>query len=245
MRTPAALAAAAVALRATLLPPTAPAQTHFVPSAVEPAKQSSHLVSRQVMIVAGLLFAGAVMGDQEFQEETQEGRDGLTNSAARMGNTFGDWRFIVPALTTVYVAGDIAGSSGVKRTAVQAAASAVLATAIAGGLKYAAGRTRPYAARTSFDFHPFSGASSFPSGHTAVAFALATAVADQTRDGWSDYVLYGAATLTALSRINDNKHWASDVLVGGLVGHLSARWVTRRMAPLEVTPAGLSVHLRF
>jgi membrane-associated phospholipid phosphatase len=141
------------------------------------------------------------------------------------------------------VAGDIAGSSAVKRTAVQAAAA--LATALAGGLKYTVGRARPYAVGGSFDFRPFSGASSFPSGHTAVAFALATAVADQTRDGWSDYVLDGAATLTALSRINDNRHWTSDVLVGGLVGHFSARWVTRRMGPLRVTPAGLSVYLRF
>jgi PAP2 superfamily len=237
--------AALLAAVLTLLPSLASAQTRFVPSAVEPAKQSSHLVSRRVVMVAGLLFAGAVMGDQEFQEETQEGRDGLSNSAARVGNTFGDWRFIVPTLTAAYVAGDIAGSKGVKSAAVQAAAAAVLATAVAGGLKYAVGRTRPYAARTSFDFHPFSGASSFPSGHTAVAFALATAVADQTQDRWSDYVLYGAATLTALSRINDNKHWASDVLVGGLVGHLSARWMTRRMGPLQVTPAGLSVYLRF
>ncbi len=237
--------AALLAAVLTLLPALASAQTQLVPSAVEPAKQSSHLVSRRVLTVAGLLFAGAVMGDQEVQEETQEDRDGLTNSAARAGNTFGDWRFIVPALTAAYVAGDIAGSSGVKGTAVQAAASAVLATAVAGGLKYAVGRSRPYAARTSFDFHPFSGASSFPSGHTAVAFALATAVADRTRDGWSDYLLYGAATLTALSRINDNKHWASDVLIGGLVGHLSARWVARQMGPLQVTPAGLSVRLRF
>jgi membrane-associated phospholipid phosphatase len=160
-----------------------------------------------------------------------------------LGNTFGDWRFIVPAITAGYVAGDIAGSSAVKRTAVQAAAA--LATALAGGLKYTVGRARPYAVGGSFDFRPFSGASSFPSGHTAVAFALATAVADQTRDGWSDYVLDGAATLTALSRINDNRHWTSDVLVGGLVGHFSARWVTRRMGPLRVTPAGLSVYLRF
>jgi membrane-associated phospholipid phosphatase len=237
----AALAAAVL----TLFPPPASAQTLFVPSAVEPARQSSSLVSQRVVTAAGLLFAGALIGDQEFQEEVQEERDGLTNSAARMGNTFGDWRFIVPAITAAYVAGDIAGSSAVKSTAVQAGAAAVLATAVAGGLKYAFGRTRPNTARTSFDFHPFSGASSLPSGHTAVAFALATAVADRTHDGWSDYVLYGAASLTALSRINDNRHWASDVLVGALVGHLSARWVTRRMGPLQVTPAGLSVYLRF
>ena len=241
MLTRAALAAAVL----TLFPPPASAQTSFVPTAVEPAKQSSRLASRPLLTAAGLLFAGALVGDQEFREEAQESRDGLTDSAARMGNSFGDWRFIVPAVTAAYLAGDLAGNSVVKRTAFQAGASAVLATAVTGALKYTLGRARPYAARSSFDFHPFSGASSFPSGHTAVAFALATAVADQTHDAWSDYALYGAASPTALARINDNKHWNSDVLVGALVGHLSARWVIRRTGPLQVTPAGVSVSLRF
>ena len=31
-------------------------------------------------------------------------------------------------------------------------------------------------------------------------------------------VMYGGAGLIALSRMYDNKHWASDVLIGGLIG---------------------------
>jgi hypothetical protein len=55
------------------------------------------------------------------------------------------------------------------------------------------GRARPYAASTNLEFHPFSRATSVPSGHTAA------------------------------------KHWASDVLIGGLIGHFSARWVGREL----------------
>lgn len=226
------LATAALALQVAVYPPPAPAQ-------------ADRLVSAQVLTVAGLLFAGALAGDYEFREESQERRDGLSNAAAMVGNSFGDWRFIVPGLTAGYLAAEIAGSDGTKGTVVRAGAAAALATGLVGGVKFAFGRERPYAAGTSFEFRPFSGASSFPSGHTAVAFALATAVADRTDDPWSDYVLYGAATLTALSRVNDNKHWVSDVLAGGLLGHLSARWVSRRMGPVQVTPAGLSVSLRW
>lgn len=239
------LATAALALRATLFPAPAPGQTARVPLAAEPPPPAGNLVSRQVLTVAGLLFAGALAGDYEFRDESQERRNGLSDGLARVGNTFGDWRFIVPGLTVGYLAGDIAGSGGVREAVVQAGAAAALATGLAGGLKLAVGRARPYAAGNSFEFRPFSGATSFPSGHTAVAFALATAVADHTHDGWSDYVLYGAATLTALSRVNDNKHWATDVLAGGLVGHLSARWVSRRLGPIQVTPAGLSVYLNW
>jgi hypothetical protein len=244
MPTRATLATAALALLATLLPASAPAQAN-VPLAVEPSNQGGELVSRPVLKVVGLLFAGALMGDYEFRDEAQERRDGLTNAVAEVGNSFGDWRYLVPALSAGYLTAEITGSDGLKRTFVQAGAAAALATGITGGLKYTVGRARPYAAGNSFDFRPFSGANSFPSGHAAAAFAIATAVADQTTDGWSDYVLYGAATLTALSRINDNKHWTSDVLVGALVGHVSARWVTRRMGPIQVTPGGLSVYLRF
>jgi membrane-associated phospholipid phosphatase len=120
-----------------------------------------------------------------------------------------------------------------------------LATGISSAVKYTVGRSRPDVAGTNIEFRPFSGSASFPSGHTAAAFAIATAVADQTHDPWSDYLLYGAASVTALSRINDNRHWASDVLIGGLIGHLSARWVSRKMGPVQVAPTGVSVNLQF
>jgi hypothetical protein len=62
-------AIAALALRATLLPLPAAAQTNFVPSAVTPAGHSSPLISRNTATMAGLLFAGALLGDRGFREE--------------------------------------------------------------------------------------------------------------------------------------------------------------------------------
>src|SRR5918996_4460117 len=104
MHTRTTLAAAALALHAALLPAPAPAQAN-VPPAIERSDQADHLFSRPVMTVVGLLFAGALMGDYEFREETQERRDGLTNALAEVGNTFGDWRYLVPALSAGYLAG--------------------------------------------------------------------------------------------------------------------------------------------
>jgi hypothetical protein len=57
--------------------------------------------------------------------------------------------------------------------------------------------------------------------------------------------LYGAATLTAMARVNDDRHWTSDVLIGGLIGHLSARWLSRRIGPLSVMPGGLQATVEF
>jgi membrane-associated phospholipid phosphatase len=238
-------AIAALAFHAALLPVAAVAQTEIVPSAVAPADHSSPLISRQTAAVAGLLFGAALMGDRSFREEAQEHRGNTTNSMAKLGNTLGEWRIVVPALSAGYLAGELAGSRDLKRVMLHAGAAAALATGISSSLKYTIGRSRPPVAGDPDQFRPFSGSNSFPSGHTAVAFAIATSIADETDDSWSDVALYGAATLTAMSRINDDRHWTSDVLIGGLIGHLSARWVSKQMGPVRVMPGAVTVNLEF
>jgi membrane-associated phospholipid phosphatase len=67
---------------------------------------------------------------------------------------------------------------------------------------------------------------SFPSGHTATAFTLATIIALQYRHrDWVPIVAYSIAAGVGLSRMAMDRHWASDVLVGAVVGHLIARLV--------------------
>jgi membrane-associated phospholipid phosphatase len=69
---------------------------------------------------------------------------------------------------------------------------------------------------------------SFPSGHTATAFTLATVVALQYRHRiWVPVLAYTVAAGVGLSRMAMDRHWASDVLVGAVVGHLVARLVVR------------------
>jgi membrane-associated phospholipid phosphatase len=67
---------------------------------------------------------------------------------------------------------------------------------------------------------------SFPSGHTTLAFAAATVYAMEYSDRPAVKILsYGAASIVGLSRITENKHWASDVFIGGILGHLIGRQV--------------------
>lgn len=69
---------------------------------------------------------------------------------------------------------------------------------------------------------------SFPSGHSAAAFSLATVVALQYRhSGWVPVVAYTLAGSVGLSRIVLDKHWASDVFVGAAIGHFVGRLVVR------------------
>jgi membrane-associated phospholipid phosphatase len=83
--------------------------------------------------------------------------------------------------------------------------------------------------------------SSFPSGHTTLAFAAATVYAMEYSDRpLVKIISYSAASIVGLSRITENKHWASDVFIGGVLGHLIGRQVVNnyhRYAKLKMDQA--------
>ncbi|WP_260607560.1 phosphatase PAP2 family protein [Chitinophaga polysaccharea] len=71
---------------------------------------------------------------------------------------------------------------------------------------------------------------SFPSGHTASAFAAAEYLRQEYKDvsPWYGVAGYLAATTTGALRMYNNRHWLSDVVAGAGVGILSTKaayWV--------------------
>lgn len=66
---------------------------------------------------------------------------------------------------------------------------------------------------------------SFPSGHTAQAFAAATFLSEEYkhRFPWMPYAAYGMASAVGGLRIANNRHYVSDVLVGAGIGILSMK----------------------
>jgi membrane-associated phospholipid phosphatase len=203
------------------------------------------LVSTEQAAAVGLILLVTFTGDEPFRDAAQEHRNGVTNAIGGVGNVFGESRYVLPVLGAGYLMGEVAGSRVLRRVAMQAGRAVIIAGGVTTVLKYTLGRTRPSGDGESDQFSPFSGSTSFPSGHTAVAFAVATALADETKDPWTDIALYGAATATAFARVNGDRHWTSDVLAGALVGHLSARWLTRRQGPLTVGPRSVGLSLEF
>ena len=63
---------------------------------------------------------------------------------------------------------------------------------------------------------------SFPSGHTAQAFAAATFLSEEysRQFPWMPYAAYGTATTVGLLRMANNRHFISDVLLGAGIGIL-------------------------
>lgn len=90
------------------------------------------------------------------------------------------------------------------------------------------GRERPYSGKGAWAFTGISfdnEVQSFPSGHTTVAFAVSTILAEYFDTIYSRIFFYGMASLTGFSRIYNNQHWFSDVFFGAILGITSGFFV--------------------
>ena len=117
-------------------------------------------------------------------------------------------------------------------TSTVAFTSAVLTGAEALALKAVIGRDRPADSNSPYNFTAFNprynliyGASSFPSGHTALTWALITPYARVYHMPW----LYALGVASGAGRVMQNAHWFSDVVGGGLLGYFTARWTEEHM----------------
>jgi undecaprenyl-diphosphatase len=126
----------------------------------------------------------------------------------------------------------LAGGPRGRRAAVSGLASlAVTATAVNTAGKWLTRRERPdrEGAGVTVERHvrmPTS--SSFPSGHSAAAFAFATGVGHE----WPTAAvpLQGLAALVAYSRVHTGVHYPGDVVVGSLMGAALAQVTTHALA---------------
>jgi membrane-associated phospholipid phosphatase len=133
--------------------------------------------------------------------------------------------------------GKLGKRPGLEDAGFHATESVLLAGTVTAALKFAIGRARPLDVEGSDgdEFSIFRGHkdewSSMPSGHTTVAFAAASALSAElgrSRPGvarWLRPVLYVTAAAVGISRVVDERHWASDVLVGAGVGTVVGRRV--------------------
>ncbi len=130
-----------------------------------------------------------------------------------------------------YLQGSIADNTANKKLGFEIAESAFYTTVITLILKYGFGRERPLKNADPFSFHPFSFKNNFfvslSSGHTALAFSLSTVLAEHIENDYLKVIAFIPAFMTAFSRVYQNHHWTSDVVLGGIIGYSVAEFVTR------------------
>lgn len=183
-------------------------------------KASQWISLAAIGATTGVLFAY----DKQIQQLSQKLRTPLTNDISRYGlEPWGRGLYSMPLMAGFYLHGLIWNNNRSKRVALLGVKAFILTGCFTEVMKYAFQRQRPYESNTPYAFEGFWGSykhNSFFSGHTASFFSIATIIACEYKDKkLIPPLVYTIAGLASLSRIHDNKHWASDVFIGAVVGY--------------------------
>ena len=153
--------------------------------------------------------------DDELKGEV--GDHGAVGAVLDLANVYGSSTYSLASAFGVWGVARAGGQKNLQAVASEVLRGLILANALVSPLKLAVGRQRPDG---SNDF-------SFPSGHSANAFAI-TAVLGR-RYGWRVGVpLYVFTATVPVARIHHRRHFFSDVVAGSALGTLAGFAVTRQ-----------------
>jgi len=173
-----------------------------------------------IAIPAAMITYGTIsLGNNGLRQFDYAVRDDLLEDNALWNKKWDDYLMFSPAVAAFGM--KLCGVQSIHQTkdmVILYTLSNVLNLGIVGGTKFIVCRKRP-------DNH--SGYQSFPSGHTAAAFAAAEFLHQEYKNQsvWISADGYSMASLIGVSRIYNNKHWISDVVAGAGIGILSTKAV--------------------
>lgn len=167
------------------------------------------------LFTAGVLVetvpSHTVFSKERIQQHVQDKMNGFSTSAD-------DYLPFLPlaAMFGLKLAG-MKSRSDLLNQMIITAKSEMLMSAIVTSMKYLIHDMRPDG----------SADNSMPSGHTALAFVSATLLDMEYRDTspWISVGGYVCAATTGYLRVANNRHWASDVLIGAGIGIASVKLV--------------------
>jgi membrane-associated phospholipid phosphatase len=192
--------------------------------------------------VAGAALAGAFAGDRRLEANLEAENSPAARWTARAAEHFGNPAIVAPALVAVDLAGRFTRHPGLAAAAERIGLSIAVAGVVALALKEVVGRARPIERPGDpDDTRAFSGRESFPSGHTTVAFAFASALDAEARSRWAPWVAYPVAAAVGWSRVRDREHWPSDVVAGAALGGWLARHADARLRRVWRHPLRLGI----
>jgi len=174
---------------------------------------------------------GAIAFAHQLDDDIRE-HFGTVTAAAGTSPDTRDGRDAAPAMLALggtWVAAALSDNDDGRREAGTMLEAAALTAGAGYALKQLAKRERPYA--TADEGAWGEDGDSFPSLHTASAFAIGTVLAESgnERHRWVRRVLgYGLAVGTAYARLDHDAHWLSDTVAGAGLGIATARFVMKQ-----------------
>lgn len=183
----------------------------------------------QIRLGASILaIAGAYSLDYNLKDLAGHARNNFTDKLFSIDKVYGSGYTLV-GIAGLYGYGVIFQNGEVRKIGLQTIEAVGYAGLITTVLKSVVGRSRPYTGEAHSMLRPFNvhaATTSFPSGHSTVAFAVSTVLANNTDNIYLKILSYTAASLVAYSRIYHNAHWFSDVVAGGAIGYFVGDFVS-------------------
>ncbi len=192
----------------------------FSPKSI--ASDFVHLGSKDNLLILGTGLAAAGLANGLGADAAVYNHFAADESppggSTRALDTIGSAQVLYPAVIATYFLGRALGRPKVRSTGAKLTQGLILSGVIVTVTKKLTARTRP----------DHRSASSFPSGHTADSFTIATIL--QLEHGWKLGVpAYALASLIGASRLDANRHFLSDVIVGATIGVVVGHTVGGRL----------------
>jgi len=194
----------------------------------------------EILGYAGLtslfIFGSDMEMHEEYGMERENGPLGITKALADVGNVYdkpGPFYFTMSFAGALYASANFFNDQKLLQTTNLMAQSLIITSVFTTALKVIIGRARPHVNNKPHTFRPFNfkfdpDYMSMPSGHTSSIFTMMTVIAKQYDFWYIKIPAYTFATSVAVQRMNDRKHWLSDLLIGGTIGYLIADSVVKR-----------------
>jgi hypothetical protein len=149
------------------------------------------------------------------------------NELTKISNYYGTAKGGIIISGGTLLTGFLTDNDEIIKTGMMFAEAAIFSVLITQSLKMLIGRERP-------DFTPnhlhFIGPNlsldqfqSLPSGHATHVFAISTVASGITDNIYLKILFYFPAVLTSFSRIYQNRHWFSDVMLGSFIGYYTGK----------------------
>jgi len=123
-----------------------------------------------------------------------------------------------------YLVGRKTNDSRARETGILSAEASIDSLIVVSALKSATQRVRPQFGIDRSEF--FDGGTSFPSGHSAQAWSVATIIANEYHDHRMVQVAaYSISSVVSVARFTSGRHYLSDAVVGSALGYGIGKYV--------------------
>jgi membrane-associated phospholipid phosphatase len=194
----------------------------------------------ETVAVAGA-FALSYLYDKDIRSDLAANHSKTLTHATDAGSFVGDPYLHIGVAAALYGAGAIADQPRLMRIGAELGEALLLSDVTTVLLKDSIGRGRPQTGDSHSSFRPFqfkNNYDSLPSMHTGSSFALAHVLASETESVPLKILCYAGASFVGFSRLYQEKHWTSDVILAAAIGELAGNAVTRYRAQ---TPGQLTL----